>query len=68
MFISISDYAKKWNVSTNTVRRWIKSGRLKAYKIGKLVRIPEDEIVQEVEEYTPIPHINMKQRLRGILE
>ena len=68
MYISIKAYADKWNVSTDTVRRWIKSGKLKALKIGRLIRIDENALVGEPEEVETIPHISIKQRLRGVLE
>ena len=37
-----ADYAK---VSTQTIRRWIKSGRLKFYRGGRQIRIDESDLV-----------------------
>jgi excisionase family DNA binding protein len=37
-----ADYAK---VSTQTVRRWIKSGSLKFYRGGRQIRIDESDLV-----------------------
>ena len=37
-----ADYAK---VSTQTIRRWIKSGSLKIYRGGRQVRIDESDLV-----------------------
>jgi len=38
------EVAKKLGVSKMTVLRWIKSGKLKAHRIGKEYRVPESEI------------------------
>jgi excisionase family DNA binding protein len=42
--ISLQQAAVTLSVTEGTIRRWIKSGKLKAYKLGKLWRITEDEI------------------------
>jgi excisionase family DNA binding protein len=38
---SIDELAERWGVSTRTVHRQIKSGALRAHRIGRLVRISE---------------------------
>jgi len=40
----VSEVARMLNVSSVAVRKWIKSGRLKAKRVGKLWMIPEDEL------------------------
>jgi excisionase family DNA binding protein len=40
-FYTISEIAKWLDVSTRTVRRWIKSGELTAHRFGGLVRVSE---------------------------
>jgi excisionase family DNA binding protein len=40
-FFTISDISKSLDVSTRTVRRWIKSGTLTAHHFGGIVRISE---------------------------
>ena len=40
-----ADYA---HVSTQTVRRAIKSGRLKIYRIGRQIRIDESDLVNYI--------------------
>ena len=40
----VSEVAKMLNVSTAAVRKWIKSGKLKAKRVGKLWMIPESEL------------------------
>jgi len=40
----VSEVARMLNVSTVAVRKWIKSGKLRARRIGKLWMIPESEL------------------------
>jgi excisionase family DNA binding protein len=40
---TIHQRAKLWEVSPRTVKRLIKSGALRAYRIGRLVRISDDD-------------------------
>lgn len=42
--LTIEEVANHLKISKATVRRHIKEGRLKAVKIGKVVRIPAEEI------------------------
>lgn len=44
--ISIRVFAELLSLSHNTVRRWIKRGYIKAYKIGPLIRIPRTEVAR----------------------
>lgn len=39
-----SDVCKIFKVSLGTVNNWIKEGKIKAVKIGRSVRISEEEI------------------------
>ncbi len=43
-FLSTEEVAKLLNVHTNTVARWIKSGKLPSTKIGREYRIPREAI------------------------
>jgi excisionase family DNA binding protein len=47
---SLSEVAGLMGVSERTVRRWIKGGRLKAYKPGRDYRIPEAGLQAFIEE------------------
>jgi len=40
----IKTVAKLYDISEKTIRRWIKSGKLKANRIGGSIRIPRHEI------------------------
>lgn len=42
-FYKAEDLAEKLDVNIMTIYRYIKAGRLKAYKIGKEFRIGKDE-------------------------
>lgn len=39
-----NDVCKIFKVSLGTVNNWIKQGKIKAVKIGRSVRIPDEEI------------------------
>lgn len=41
---TIHEAADLFGVHWQTVRNWIKSGEIKAIKIGRSVRIPDEEI------------------------
>ena len=42
--LDIKQAAKELNVCEKTIRNHIKSGKIKAVRIGKLIRISEEEI------------------------
>src|SRR5918998_6249081 len=48
--LSLAEVAGLMGVSERTVRRWIKSGKLRAYKPGRDYRIPESALRKFVEE------------------
>jgi len=43
-YISVADAAKRYSVSTRTIRRRIKSGQLKAIWFGPTLRVDVDEL------------------------
>lgn len=43
-FLTLSDTARHLNVTRQTVARWIKMGRLPAYRIGREVLIEKSEV------------------------
>ncbi len=42
--LAVGDVAEQLNVSTKTVRRWIKRGELHVHHLGRLHRIAEDDL------------------------
>jgi len=42
--LTIQQAADKLQVRPNTVRRWIRRGRIPGCKIGRIFRIPEEEL------------------------
>lgn len=40
--LTINDVMELLNISRRTVQNWIKSGKLKAVKIGSQIRIPRE--------------------------
>jgi putative molybdopterin biosynthesis protein len=47
------EVAALWRVSRRTVYEWIKTGRVKAYKLGDTVRVPESELTQFLKPIEP---------------
>jgi excisionase family DNA binding protein len=42
-YFTITVVADSLDVSTRTVRRWVKSGLLPVHRVGRLIRISEDD-------------------------
>ena len=47
---SLIEAADKVDVHVNTIRRWIKEGKIKAVKMGKNWKISEDELERVLKE------------------
>ena len=44
-YLTVAQYARKYDVHEGTVRRWISQGRLKALRLGpRSIRIDVDEL------------------------
>ena len=41
---TVTEVAKQFSVSRQTVLKWIKTGKIKAVKVVKVYRIPKEEI------------------------
>jgi excisionase family DNA binding protein len=48
--LTVKDIAKKLNVSLQTVRNYIKEGKIKAYKFDNVWRIPSKEVDKFLED------------------
>lgn len=48
--MTIRQASKALGLKTRTIREWIKTGRLKAEKTGKMWNITEDIMTEEVQE------------------
>ena len=62
MYISVKEYCHRWSLSESTVRHAIREGRLTAYKIGRIIRIPHDAIIEAPVIHSAIP--NFKERVK----
>lgn len=51
-YLRPDEVAKYWSVSKRTIYVWIETGKLKAVKIGRLLRIPRQEVesIKEIAE------------------
>jgi len=59
--MGVSDAAKMLGVCVETVRRWIKSGKIKARKVGTRYLIP----LSEIEKYVSISSGQMSGQVSG---
>lgn len=50
-FRTVPQAAEELQASERQVRRWIKDGRLRAIRIGRLVRIPPDDFARFVKAH-----------------
>jgi excisionase family DNA binding protein len=51
-FYTTEDVAKMMDVSTRTVKSWLKDGDLPSFKKGRLVRISKDQLAKFIEDYS----------------
>ena len=49
-YYSPNDLAEKFNIKSDTVRKWINQGKLKAIKLGDIWRIPESALDKFIKE------------------
>jgi len=48
VLLTVAEVAARLKCHPHTVRRWIWSNKLKAVKVGDLVRVPEEEVARFV--------------------
>lgn len=51
LFLRTSDVAQLFGVCRTTVRRWVRSGKVKAFKVGREFRIPIPELEKLLAEF-----------------
>ena len=49
-YLTISEVMKILKVSRTAINNWMKSGKLKYHKVGRLVRIKSEDLKKFVEE------------------
>ena len=40
----VDDVAKQLSVSVKTIRRWVESGELRAHRLGRLLRVSQEDL------------------------
>ena len=50
-FYTVEEVAKMLNVSLQTIRRYIKSGKLQAIKLGKSYKISQEHVDKALKEH-----------------
>ncbi|MBI4228783.1 MAG: helix-turn-helix domain-containing protein [Deltaproteobacteria bacterium] len=63
--LTIDEVAKRLKISKATVRRHIREGKLRAYKIGRVVRISFDDLKRMIR---PIDELNKSKKSLDWLE
>jgi len=63
--LSVFDAAELLGVSPDTVRRWIASGELPAFRHGRILRVPEVEVARFIAGHTSTPKAAPKPRGRA---
>jgi excisionase family DNA binding protein len=68
--LSLAEAAERMGISERTARRWIKSGKLRAYKPGRDYWIPESALTELVEESEVHPKASASSQpsFNGLLE
>jgi excisionase family DNA binding protein len=70
-YYTVAEAAERLNVSHSTVWRWIRSGKLPAYRVGsRNIRIKQSELDKMVEEVHTEPdweHMSFEERRRFLL-
>src|SRR5215210_450508 len=68
--LSLAEAAERLGISERTARRWIKSGKLRAYKPGRDYWIPESALAELVEESEVHPKASASSQpnFNGLLE
>ena len=66
-YLTVKDVARMLKVSPTTVRRHIKSGKLKAVKVGGAVRVPE-ETLNDLREAPAEDRDRIRERWRAALD
>lgn len=49
-YYSPEDIAKQFNVKSDSVRKWIREGKLKAIKLGRVWRISESSLQEFIKD------------------
>ncbi len=69
-FFTVEELADKLKVSEQTIRLWIREGRLEAYKFGRAHRIPADAFKRFLEQSKQRPGADEEQsanKMRPVL-
>ncbi len=62
LFLSVSEVAFILGVSTRQVHRWIERGLLPAVRVGRLVRIREEDLNAFIQRHRTVPEKDVEGR------
>lgn len=52
-YLTVPEAAKELHVSRQTVHRWVAAGKLRAVRVGGVLRVPRSALSQVAGEYKP---------------
>jgi len=51
-YLSLEEIAQQLNVSERTVYRWVRSGDMRAFRLGHITRVTPEDFQKFIEKYT----------------
>jgi len=51
-YLSLEEIAQQLNVSERTVYRWVRSGDMRAFRLGHVTRVTPEDFQKFIEKYT----------------
>ncbi len=58
--LTVADYARRWSISTTTVRVAIREGRLQSTRIGRAIRIAAEAKISRAAAKTPTDRARLR--------
>jgi len=51
-YLSLEDIAQEMHVSERTVYRWVRTGAIRAFRIGHITRVTKEDLQKFVDKFT----------------
>jgi excisionase family DNA binding protein len=64
--LTAAELAERLALSTSTVLDWFEAGRLPGFKLGRVVRFRESEVLEWLEEQRVGPRVEASSRPAGV--
>ncbi len=61
-FYSLHKLVRRWDTSYQTLRRWVHEGKLRAISLGRLIRVPREEVARvEGVSLNPVIQVSIRE-------